>query len=208
MVEEPETCWSLIRGAALGREGDQATFASRYMPTVRAYLTARWRNSSLSSEIEDVVQEVFIACLREGGVLEGANPEHPSGFRALLFSVTRNIALRAEGNRGRRARQDPGSPVELDRTPNDDPSLSRIFDREYARAIMVEARLEMGRRAAAEGPWAVRRVELLRLRFVEDQPIRAIAKLWQEDPKPVDRVRRPSCSLRRRRSEPSSSSPA
>ena len=37
-------------------------------------------------------------------------------------------------------------------------------------------------RAAASGSAAVERVELLRLRFEEEMPIREIARLWERDP--------------------------
>lgn len=177
MPAKLETCWTLIQGAAGGRQEDRAVFAERYMPSVRAYLTARWQGSGLATEVEDVTHEVFLACLREGGVLEGAERDHPSGFRALLFSVTRNLALKTERDRGRRAARTNGNAAEVERTPADEPTLSRAFDREYARAIMVQARAEMARRAAADSDQH-RRVELLRLRFEDDLPIREIAGRW------------------------------
>ena len=175
MREEIETCWTLIRGAAIGRASDRSAFAKLYMPCVRAYLAARWRSTSLASEIEDVVQEVFIACLREGGVLEGADPDHPSGFRALLIRVTRNMALVTERDRGRRAGHMKDGHTALESTPVDEPSLSQAFDRAYARAIMAQARDQMAQRAAELGDRAERRVELLRMRFDDGLPIRLIA---------------------------------
>jgi hypothetical protein len=63
----------------------------------------------------------------------------------------------------------------------DDASQSRLFDRTWAQAIMAEAAGLQRQRAAAGGPEAVLRVELLRLRFEENLPIRAIAKRWGTD---------------------------
>src|SRR5215510_9260970 len=84
-VMSPETtCWSLIEGAAAGNADDRARFAHRYAPVVRAYLCARWRGSPHLQDVEDAVQEVFIACFREGGVLARADPTRGGGFRPYL----------------------------------------------------------------------------------------------------------------------------
>jgi RNA polymerase sigma-70 factor (ECF subfamily) len=56
--------------------------------------------------------------------------------------------------------------------------LSRLFERTWAQAIMTEAARLQRRRASERGPEAVRRVELLRLRFEENLPIRTIAVRW------------------------------
>jgi RNA polymerase sigma-70 factor (ECF subfamily) len=66
--------------------------------------------------------------------------------------------------------------------PGDDVTQSRLFDRTWAKAIMAEAAQLQRQRAAERGPEAVRRVELLRLRFEENLQIRAIAELWKVDP--------------------------
>lgn len=178
---DSETCWTLIRGAATGRDNDREEFARRYLPTVRAYLAARWKNSPLKTEIEDVVQEVFLACFREGGALDELDSKHESGFRALLYSVARNVARNAERSKARRAKH-VRSGLQPELTPGDEVSLSRVFDRAYAAAVMRNARETMATRAAGIGEDAVRRVELLRLRFEEGLPIREIASLWDEDP--------------------------
>jgi RNA polymerase sigma-70 factor (ECF subfamily) len=46
---------------------------------------------------------------------------------------------------------------------------------------MAEAARLQRQRAAEGGPEALRRVELLRLRFEEGRPVRAIAQLWGAD---------------------------
>jgi RNA polymerase sigma-70 factor (ECF subfamily) len=63
--------------------------------------------------------------------------------------------------------------------PDASPSLSRVYDREYARAIMREAASRMAERAEALGGDARRRVELLRLRFEDGLHVRDIARQWQ-----------------------------
>jgi hypothetical protein len=46
---------------------------------------------------------------------------------------------------------------------------------------MAEAAALQSTKAHERGPDAVQRVELLRLRFEENQPIREIARLWDTD---------------------------
>ena len=168
----------MIRGAAKGRAGDREEFVRRYLPVVRSYLRARWRGSALAGELEDVVQEVFLGLLREGGTLETADSRHGAGFRGLLYGVTRNTALFVERTRARRLKRVGDQAFDADLSPAEEPSLSQIFDRSYALAIMREARREMEFRARAAGERAERRVELLRLRFEENRPVREIAAAW------------------------------
>ena len=63
------TCWTLIRAAAAGQAAEREEFSRRYLAPVRAYLAARWRASPILGELDDAVQEVFVACFREGGAL-------------------------------------------------------------------------------------------------------------------------------------------
>ncbi len=145
------------------------------MPAVHAYFSARWANSALLSEVDDAIQEVFVACFREHGVLTKVDSRHPSGFRALLFSVTRNIALHLERTRQRRVARIRDGVVDPDRTPAA-MTLSRHFDRSYAQSIMSMARERM--QLAAQDDASRRRVEILRLRFEDGLAIRQIAELW------------------------------
>ncbi|MHC4579386.1 MAG: RNA polymerase sigma factor [Planctomycetota bacterium] len=120
------TCWTVIKGAAAGREEDRSAFARRYEPAVRAYLGARWRGSPHAADRDDAVQEVFFECFR--GVLERADPARQGGFRALLYGVVRNVALRFEERRAKR-REVQASVDE--RVPAHDASLSDAFDRAW-----------------------------------------------------------------------------
>jgi RNA polymerase sigma factor (sigma-70 family) len=178
-VTQPETtCWTVIHAAAAGSAGDRAEFARRYGPVVRAYLASRWRWSPVQQELDDAVQEVFVECFKQGGVLERAERGRGDGFRAFLFGVVRNVALRLERARGRRREQAPADDPSLAAVPDDDPSPSRAFDRAWAKALFREAARLQEQQAQRAGPEACRRVELLRLRFQESLPIRDIARRW------------------------------
>ncbi len=176
VAQTESTCWTVIQAAAAGSAGDRAEFARRYGPVVRAYLASRWHSSASRHEIDDAVQEVFVECFKQDGVLERADRGR-GDFRPFLFGVVRNVALRVEGVRSSRERQQvPGS--DLEAIPDDGPSPSRVFDRAWARALFREAALEQGKKAADCGEAACRRVELLRLRFQENVPVREIARRW------------------------------
>lgn len=177
MTSTDSTSWSVIEGAAKGDEEDRRTFARVYSPVLRAYLQARWKGGPFEQEIDDAVQEVFIDCYREGGVLARVDPTLPHKFRAYLYEVTRRVAVHLESRR-RRIRED-GVPGEaLDARAADQERLSKAFDGAWARAILLEA-LELAR---AEGGAKARRVELLRQRIYEERPIRDIAREWGEAP--------------------------
>ena len=117
---------------------------------------------------------MFVECFRQGGVLEAAGAGRVPVFRAFLYGVIRNVARRFESRPVRAAGP-------LPEIAADDPSQSRLFERTWAQAIMAEAAQLQRQRAAELGGEAVQRVELLRLRFEENLPIRAIAKLWGTD---------------------------
>jgi RNA polymerase sigma-70 factor (ECF subfamily) len=170
------TCWTLIHAAADGSPPERDEFARRYAPVLRAYLSARWRVSPLLQDVDDVVQDIFIECLRPGGALGRVDPARAGGFRAFLYGVARNVALRREARR-----QPPPDGAALDAIPDDHTSLSHVFDRAWARTILREAARRQEERARVAGERALRRVELLRLRFQEDLPIREIARRWEMD---------------------------
>ena len=95
------TCWTTVRGAASGCREDREAFARSYIPVVSAYFRARWGGTPLLTEIDDAVQEVFYDCFRSDGALARVDSTRPGGFRAFLFGVVRNIALRREDARRR-----------------------------------------------------------------------------------------------------------
>lgn len=179
------TCWTVIRGAAEGKGDAKEEFARRYAPVVRSYLGARWRGSTLAGEVEDAAQEVFVDCFREGGVLDRADPARPGGFRAYLFGVVRTVALRFESARARRRDRPAEEAESFASFPGSGDSPSREFDRNWALALLREATSLQEERARRAGEGPSRRAELLRLRFREGQPVRAIAERWGEEPAKV-----------------------
>ena len=129
---------------------------------------------------------MFVDCFREGGALGRVDPERGARFRTFLFGVVRNVALRYEERRGRNKEQQQESGFHQ-RVEADDATLSKVFDRAWARALMKRAMERQKLQAADRGDDARRRVELLRLRFHEGLPIREIAKRWEMDAAVVHR---------------------
>ncbi len=168
----------MIQGAARGRKEDREKFAKLYAPVVRSYLGARWRHASRSHELDDAVQEVFLECFRSGGVLEKADADRPGGFRAFLYGVVRNVARRIESKRAKQRECSPSSRFDLDAVERNETTLSRMFDRAWAKSLLREAAALQTERAQKQGEAACKRVELLRLRFHENLPLREIARLW------------------------------
>ena len=76
------TKWTLIQRAAGGDRAARSEFTTRYLPAVRAYLRARWSTRLAPDALEDAIQEVFVECLKERGVLERAQRERMGGFRS------------------------------------------------------------------------------------------------------------------------------
>jgi len=70
MTPPQETCWTLIRDVRDGSRDARTRFTGRYLDSVRGYFVARWKGTPLSGEVDDAVQEVFLDCFKEGGVLE------------------------------------------------------------------------------------------------------------------------------------------
>jgi RNA polymerase sigma factor (sigma-70 family) len=178
-----DTCWSLVQRAAAGDGPSRSQFGRSYLPLIRSFLAGRWRGTPLAAELDDAVQDVFVECYRPGGPLANADPQR-GDFRGFLFGIVRNVALRIEA----RPRPTPGQAMDAASLPDHadgEPSVSRHFDREWARALMREAGDLMRQRAADDA--ARLRVELLRLRFGSDLPIREIAARWTMD---VDAVHR------------------
>jgi RNA polymerase sigma-70 factor (ECF subfamily) len=168
----------MIHDAARGDARAREDFALRYLTVVHAYLETRWRGLPLSVDVDDATQEVFVRCYRERGVLTKAEPGRPGGFQAFLYGVVRNVAREFEAAL-RRAVQAPKA-MALEGVATE-ASAAEVFERGWAHSMMRQARRLMASRAHASGA-ARQRIELLRLRFEDDQPIRTIAEQWQEDP--------------------------
>lgn len=170
----------MIEGALRGDHASRALFADRYEPVVRAYLAARWRSSPLRFEVDDVVQDVFVEFFRDEGALERAAGAQTVEFRPFLYGVARNVARRAEAKRVQRRDHVGPPPLHEEPAAPDDERYSVVFDRAWAVSIMKQAAQLQTTWAATEGERALKRVELLKLRFSEDLPIREIARRWGE----------------------------
>ncbi|MHC4550756.1 MAG: RNA polymerase sigma factor [Planctomycetota bacterium] len=182
MAGGDSTPWSVIRGAAQGEDAERQEFVRRYQDVVRAYLGARWRQSPLSRDLDDAVQDVFLDCFKSGGVLDRAESGRSGGFRAFFYGVIRNIARLYERRAARQRVRPSESGFDPDDIAADEEGLSSIFDRTWAMAVLREAGEYHAHLARERGEAAVKRVELLRLRFNDDLPIREVARLWQVDP--------------------------
>jgi RNA polymerase sigma-70 factor (ECF subfamily) len=181
MRESLKTSWALIKGAAAGEQEAREEFARRYAPVIRSYLNARWMGAGGGREIEDAVQQVFVECFKQKGVLDRADPERSSGFRAFFFGVVRNVAREFEKRDARPSRMTRASTLMLKRLPDSEDSLSVVFDQAWAKSLVREAAARMAETARAAGKDAVQRVEILRLRFQEALPIREIAPILRLD---------------------------
>ena len=173
------TCWTLIESAAAGHQDARSEFAARYLPVVRAYLQSRWKGRLSAEELEDAVQEVFVECLRERGVLARLLAGRKDGFRSFLLGVVRNVALRVESSRRRRPDSPQPESFHPEDLSHDERSVSRAFDRAWATTIMREAARRQADGAQHRDEDALRRVELLRLVFQQGRSIQEIAEQWR-----------------------------
>jgi RNA polymerase sigma-70 factor (ECF subfamily) len=182
MAIPESTCWTVIEAAAAGTPESREAFARRYGAVVRASLASRWHSSPCLQELDDAVQEIFVECFKQGGVLDRVQRDRPGGFRAFLFGIIRNVAFRFERSRAYARVQQGPQGMDLDALQGNEQHLSSVFDKAWAMALLREAASLMEERARQAGGAAAQRVELLRLRFQEGLPIREIASRWQNDP--------------------------
>lgn len=171
----------MIRRAAEGNPVDQAEFARRYSPIIRAYLGARWRQTPLFDHVDDAAQQVFVDCFKENGALDRADPDREAGFRGYLYGIVRNAARAVERKQARSKERQTTSSVDLEAIAANEESFATLFDREWARAVLRDAAALHLSRAREQGPEAVRRHRLLSLRYGENMPIRDIAARWELD---------------------------
>jgi DNA-directed RNA polymerase specialized sigma24 family protein len=155
---------------------------------IRGFLEARWRRRVLDLETDDAVQEVFLECLKPGGVLDRADPAR-GDFRGLLFGVTRNVAQRYEERALERGQVRPDDDWLRD-TAADQAGQETLFDRNWARALLRLSRRRHRALALADGEAGKRRIEILERRFGDDQAIRDIAASWGVPAQEVHRAYR------------------
>jgi RNA polymerase sigma-70 factor (ECF subfamily) len=187
MFPADSTCWSVIQEAARGDADARGSFVRDYRPLIQEYLRVRWARSLRIASLEDAVQDVLLECLKSGGLLVRTSGNRPRSFRAFLLGAARNIALRYESGRSQGDRETSVPLADFESVAGNDERASQAFERAWARAIVRDAARHMMAHARILGREAVRRVEILRLRFFEGMPIREIAAVWGEDSKAVHR---------------------
>jgi len=186
------TCWTVLRGAAKGDPSFRTEFARLYEPVIRKFLQIRWAARPNRFDLDDAVQDVFLDCLKPDGALQRLEVGYPNGFRGYLFGITRNVARRQE----QRRHLEPLPDYDLE---DEQTGAETAFDRAWARTMMKEAVRVMTETAQRVDAASVHhgqskplpnsaqvdlraraslRVELLRLRFQENLPIREIAQAW------------------------------
>lgn len=176
-----QTCWTLVEEASSGNPNARDLFARVYLPVVRAYLASRWGTGPRASVLDDAVQETFVECFRENGALAGVERSADRKFRSFLFVVVRNVALRFEERGARDHAHRDADPAPLEALPAREERASRAFDRAWAEELIRRAAERQEASARARGPDALRRIELLKLRFQDGLPIRDIAERWNVD---------------------------
>jgi len=174
-----ETCWTVLRRAASGDAAARSTFSRSYATPIRQYLDHRWRGSPLSQGVDDAVQDVFVECLKPGGVLERADSVR-GDFRGLLYAVVRNVARRFEERAAKRGIRSSAENVYLDELPAQAESLSRAFDRMWAHALLREAIVRHASSARKRGGEYRTRYRILRFRHHHGLPVREIAERIDE----------------------------
>lgn len=172
VFQEESTSWELVFRARDGNPAQRAAFVARYGPLVHRWLTRRWNGSRLEAYVDDAVQDVFFECFRDSGALERVAEGTRGTLRRYLLGVVRNVAARHERALALGA---PNMPSSFDQLPAPLSSAVEPLDREYANELLREAAAELARRGARLGEAALRRIEMLRLRFHEGLPLREIA---------------------------------
>ena len=178
---ELTTHWSMIDAAAKGGAVERDEFAQRYAEPARAYLGGRWRSPLYQQFLDDAVQEVFVQCFRAGGPLERADRER-GRFRDYYLGVVKKVAAAFERRHATELQRSAGPNVDVTYVIGDETSLSVVYDRSWAQCMMKHAVRRQRELATRQGDAAVRRVELLRMRFEVGLPIRDIARIWNADP--------------------------
>jgi RNA polymerase sigma-70 factor (ECF subfamily) len=153
----------LVERCVAGEPGAWRQFVDRFAPTVRAlarrYLRLHGRMAD-SAELDDVVQDVFLAVTRrEFRLLKNYDPTYT--FKTYLGVITRTEVHRVL----RKKRPLLGGPAELERAAPAGADASVEAERTEEREVLATAMDELPDRDA----------EILRLRFLREMDYKAIA---------------------------------
>jgi RNA polymerase sigma-70 factor (ECF subfamily) len=146
----PTTRWSLLVRATIHGDAAQAEalgeFYRRYREPVLAYL----RNRHPSANAEDLAQEFFLH-LMENSTLQRADPLR-GRFRSFLLGALNRFLSRDRTQRQAVKRGGGETPLSLDGLPPGagepavPPEVSRAFDQEWAKDLLLRVRRELAAR--------------------------------------------------------------
>ncbi len=145
----------LIAAMAAGQEAALRELFARHAP----WLAARLRSALAAADVEDVLQETFVAAWRGA---RGYRPDGPVG--AWLWGIARRQAALFLRRRGPAAALLPAA------LPGDSGQAGDPAEAVMSRALLDDA-------LAALGPEGSPEREAWRLMYVEDRPVAEVAKL-------------------------------
>ena len=148
----------LIAAVAGGDDTALRELFSRHAP----WLAARLRAMLPAADVEDVLQETFLAVWRAAGGYRAARPEGAAG--GWLWGIARRQAAALLRRRGPATAALP-----------EGCTAERLADSDPAEAAL--ARAELGRALAALGPDRAPEREAWRLLYLEDRPVADVARL-------------------------------
>jgi RNA polymerase sigma factor (sigma-70 family) len=160
----------MIMDAGSGDHAARTAFVARYEPALRRYIAARWRLPLNHEQVLDATQEAILECLKENGALSRVDRECNSGFRAFLYGVARNVSLRVEQRRKRRAL----ASLTPDLESVDECHLSTVFDSAFVQVLVAEALDLLHQQWTSED--GALKCQLLEMNYVDGLPARAIAE--------------------------------
>jgi RNA polymerase sigma-70 factor, ECF subfamily len=148
----------LIAAVAGGSDAALRELFSRHAP----WLAARLRAVLPAAEVEDVLQETFVAVWRGARRYRPAQPENSAG--GWLWGIARRQAALLLRRRGPAAGVLPAV-LAADGRPGSDPAEAAV------------ARAELDQAVAALGPDGCPEREIWRLLYLEDRPVAEVAQL-------------------------------
>ncbi|MCA8957644.1 MAG: sigma-70 family RNA polymerase sigma factor [Planctomycetes bacterium] len=172
----PDQPWRMIAAAAAGDPEARAAFVEAFQPTIRAALERDLKGHLGQPDvIDDLVQEVFVECFKQGGALQRADPTRD--FKSFLLGIVANIRRRAWEVHTRRRLEQEGEPHELP----DDSGVSVTLDRRYAKELFRAALEHVKQRAVSARGRSFNAHDLLIRRYRDDEAPRAIAASIRSD---------------------------
>lgn len=169
----PLTRWSFV-GRAGEDERELGLLVAHYADAVARYLARRFPELARRGEIDDLVQEVLLALLRNGAVLRRADPAQGGRFRYFLMRVAYNAARNARRRLVRRDWSLLADEAVAETGTEAGPAPGADMDRAWAQSVLQRAWNEL-RAWADEGAVAPESVALLEATLLRDRSLRQAA---------------------------------